>query len=803
MTDSLSDFRCSLRMLGRTPGFTAVAVLTLALGIGVNTAVFSLVDALLLRFLPFPSVERLVFVESTHAHSSTTSVGPGDFRDWQAENTVFDQMAYTSFSQLNFTGQSFPGFGEPEQITGTEVSQGFFPLLGVEPLMGRWFLPEEQNPNRSQVVILNYNSWLRRFGGKPDILGQTLTLGGRGYTVIGVMPASFRLNAGYASEYWVPIGHSASGRRIHQYSAYARLKPGVAVEAAQAQMNAIAARLARAYPETNTGWGVRVTRFQDFLLKVFGPAMAIFAVAVGVVLLIACANFANLLLARSRGRMREIAIRRALGAGRFRVARLLLMESVIVSVAGGALGLLLAYWGVEYAAGAAPAWMELKSIVHVDRMVLGFTLLLSMLTGVLTGIAPVLQALRADVNRDLKQGESGAAAGSGRSWVRNALVVWEVALATLLLVVAGLLTRSFERVLQADLGFRTAGILTLRMQLPSPQYRDPQRRAKFVQDLLERVRSLPGAISAGVVDAIPMGGVHTAGEIEIAGRPMPRDWEQVKAAYREATPDYFRTLDIPLRRGRYFSDVDRGGSEPVVIVNEALVRQFFANEDPLGRRIRAGGSEWRTIVGVVGDVRHGGPETPPRAETYCPYAQRPAGHMFLVVRTAAAPSILAGPVRAEVRALDRNLPVTHVRTMEEAFSESIVMRRQLMALVGFFGAMALLLAALGLGGVMWHSVSRRTHEIGLRMALGAQPGDVVRLVFTRGLSLTLAGLAIGLGASLAATRLLGSLLYGVGPKDPLALVLAPLALVATAVAAVYLPARHASRIDPLAALREE
>ncbi len=799
-----SDLRHSLRGLGRTPWFTSLAVITLALGIGANTALFSLVSAVLLRFLPFPEVERLVILEATHPRRGPTSIGPDDFRDWREQNTVFDAMAYTMPSQANFTGQSFPDFAGPERLTGTEVSEGFFELLGVQPLLGRWFRPEEQQPGRNRVLILSYRTWVRRFGARPDILGQSLTLDGHSYTVVGVMPEDFRFNEGHVPEYWIPLAHQASGRLVHQYRGYARLKPGVPVEAAQAQLSAIARRLEEAYPATNTGWGVRVTAFPDALKDRFGAPIAILFAVVAVVLLIACANVANFLLARAAGRTREIAIRRALGAGREHVVRLFLGESLMVSLAGGGLGLLLASWAVDLGARAAPEWMDLGSIVRVDRHVLTFSFVLSVVAGILTGLAPAWQALREDVNRDLKPGDACGTTGSSGGRLRGLLVISEVALATPLLILAGLLTRSFVSVLDVDLGFRTAGILTFRIELPPARYAGQQARVQFYDDLLHRVGRLPGVKAVGGADSVPMSGVHTGGRVEIEGRPMPLDGEQFNAGCRWVTPQYFQTLGIPLRRGRFFSEQDRENAEPVIVVNEAFARRFFAGEDAVGKRIRtAYDGRWRRIVGIVGDTRHSGPETPARPETFTPFAQQAPGRIFLAARTAIDPSALAGAIRREVRALDRDLPVSGVKTMEEALSDQVAMRRQLTRMTGSFGALALLLAALGIGGVVWYSVSRRTQEIGLRMALGARQGGVVWLILKRGIALSVTGLAIGFGLALGLTRLLGSLLYGINPNDPLVFTVMPVLLTLTMLAAAWLPARRAAAIDPMSALRHE
>jgi putative ABC transport system permease protein len=796
------DLRHAVRVLGRSPGLALVVVLTLALGIGANTAIFSVAEALVVRLLPIPGAERVVALDAIH-DGQPGGVGPDDFTDWQRQNTVFERMAYSGFTQAVLAGQSLPGAGEPERVTGATVSDGFFPLLGVRPALGRWFLPGDQEAGRGQVVILSHELW-RRFAGRADIVGRSLTLGDRSYTVVGVMPDGFRFNEGYPCEYWIPVGHEASGRNVHQYSAYARLRPGVSVASAQDEMSAIARRLDRMYPETNTGWGVVVTPLRDELLGDMRPAILILFAAVGLVLLIACANVASLLMARATARGREITVRRALGASRVAIARLLLTESLLLALAAAALGLILAVWGTQLARAAAPAWLDLRSIVYVDRNVLAFTVALSVLTGLLTGLAPALLGSHADLSAQLRQGTAGAGTGVRHSRTLGALVVTEVALATVLLLAAGLLVRSFVRLLDVNLGFGARDVLVVRLQLPEARYPTANQRAEFYRQLVERVRGLPGVVAAGAVDAIPLGGQYSGGPIEIEGRPAPRDRSLQQAAYREATPDYFRTLGIPLLAGRQLSDRDRDQSERVAVVNETLARRYFGGGRAIGRRIRpSGDTAWSTIVGVVGDVRHSAPERAEGAALYLPHAQAPAPHMFLAVRTSVPTASLAGPVRGAIRTLDPALAPLQVRTMEQAVAAALAPRREILMLIGFFAAVALGLAALGLAGVMWYGVTQRTREIGIRLALGARRSDVLRLVLRRGLALTIAGLAIGLAAALATTRLLSSLLFGTGARDPVVFVVVPVVLAAVAVAADYVPARRAATVDPMVALRAE
>ncbi len=801
----LQDLRYAIRMLLKSPGFTAVAVLTLALGIGANTAIFSVLDGLFVRFLPSPNPGRLVTIETVHP-GGTDGIGGDNWEDWKAQNNVFDHMAYTHWTQDTLAAANFPGIGEAGRITGAMVSADFFPLFETRPLFGRWFSPDEYEWGRHPVVMLSYQLWRSRFGARPEVIGQSVMLSSHSYTVVGVMPPTFHFNEGYLCEYWIPFTFNSYGRRVVQFSGYASLKPGVSIELAQARLNELTKRMQKAYPETKSDWTPKLSLLRNKLFQEGRPMLLLFLVAVGVVLLIACANVANLLLARATARSREITVRRALGAGSGAVTRLLLTESLLLAITAALVGLLFAVWGIDILAAMTPAWLSLKSIVYIDQNVLAFTVGLSLLTGVLTGALPAFQASRTDINQTLKQ--SGPAAGAGIGHVRSlsVMVVSEVALSAALLVAAGLLSKSFVRLLQVNLGYRTEGILMVRLQLPIARYPVySQAVSDFYDRLTQRVGSLPGAISAGAVDAIPMGGQLIGTLFAMEGRPLPpSESRENLAQIREATPSYFSTLAIPLRRGRYFSEQDRKGTEPVVVVNESFRQKFFPNEDPVGKRTRPLFlKEWLTIIGVVGDVRHSGVDIPEGPAVYLPQAQHPSNHMFLAVRTAGPPASLAGTVRREISALDSGLVPLQVRTMKDAVSESLAMPRQILILVGFFACVALFLAALGLAGVMWYSVSRRTHEIGVRMALGARQSDMLGLVLWRGLRLTLFGLGVGLALAFGVTRLLASLLFGVTPRDPLVFVAVPLVLAAVALLATYLPARRAMKVDPMGALRYE
>jgi putative ABC transport system permease protein len=782
---------------------TTVAVVILGLGIGATTAVFSLVNGLFLRLLPFPDPEQLVSIEASNV-SGSTAVGPEDFGDWQSQGTAFQYMAYTFFAQATLTGQRLATTSEAERLTGSEVSADFFPMLNVKPLLGRWFVPEEQSPARNQVIILSYGNWVSRFGANNNILGQSLTLGGGSYTVVGIMPRTFRFNERRLCEYWVPLQHSAHGRTIHQYTAYGRLKPGVTIATAQAQLSAISKRLEQAFPASNTGWGVRVTSLGQQYRNEFAPTLTIFFVAAGLVLLIACANIANLLLAWATERAKEIAIRRALGASHLSLVRLLLTESLLLSLAGTLLGIFIAVWIEHVAAAVAPPWVELGSILYVDGNVFAFAVGLALVTAGLVGLVPALQTWRTDVNSSLKPGESRSGQGAGRVRALNVLVVCEVAMAALLLVSAGLLVESFGQLRGADLGFSTEKVLTVWISLPASRYPQPTQRAEFYRALVERVRDLPAVSSVGAVDAIPLSGKYTGGAFDIEGRPSPSNWTEQDGAYRTVTPEYFRTLNIRLLKGRYFSDADREGSTPVAIINEELARKFFSQGDSLGRKIRSTYSDrWLTIVGVVGDVRHNTPERPEGPAIYCPHAQTPDRQMFLAVLSDSSPTALAKAVRTEIRALDRELAPLQIRTLEQLVSESLSVRRQITLLTGICAAVAMVLAVLGISGVIWYGVSRRRHEIGVRMALGAKPENIVRLVLGRSFALTFAGLAIGLGTALICSRVMAAHLYGVSSRDPVVFLLVAMLLVFVAVGTSYLPARRAAAVDPMVALRHE
>jgi predicted permease len=798
LTDLQKDAAYAWRMLRKSPGFTALAALTLALGAGASIAVYTLAESLLLRSLPYPAPERLVAIYSVHVQrGQPESVGQENFRDWQSANTVFERMTFTEFSQMTLTG-----LGDAERVTGRVVSDGFFETLGVPPALGRWFTPEEQKPGGDRVILLSHGLWVRKMGARPDVVGATMFFNDRAYRVTGVMPERFRFNDGALAEYWTPIRYRSSGnRKQHQYAAYARLKPGVTVAAAQTQMSQIARSLEQAYPD-NSGWGVRVASLRGELLETIGPGIGIFAAAALIVVLVGCANVASLLLARGIGRRKEIAVRIAIGASRRRVVRLLLTESLLLSGLGALAGLAVAAWLVRLAIAAAPPWLQLGAMVSVSPTLVVFVLALTLCTGLLTGMWPALRGSRANLQNDLKESGSSLVAGRQQHRALDSLVVVQIALAVVLLTFAGLLSRSFVFLLHTDLGYRTDHLLSFRIAPPSSRYRNDPARLQFWNTLLPKLAALPGVVSAAAADGIPLGGTYNADGVEVEGQPPSRDWAERTSRVSSATPDYFRTMGIPLRAGRGFTSLDTAESEPVLVVNEAFRRRLMPDADPIGRRVRFGSGKWSRIVGIVGDLRYQGPTQPVEAEAYTPFTQDPWIE-FVVLRTAVPEEGLLSTVRNVVRGMDPGIPITQVRTMRQSLDLDTAVPREMMTLVVGFAAITLGMATLGLAGVMAYTVSRRKCEIGLRMALGARGGDISRAVIRNAARLILAGSAIGVLCAYAGVRVLESVLYGLRPHDPATLAAAPLALGAIALLACLWPARRAASIEPMAALRQD
>ncbi|MGB7926481.1 MAG: ABC transporter permease [Pyrinomonadaceae bacterium] len=804
------DARYGARMLLRNPGFAFVAVVTLALGIGANTAIFSVVNAVLLRPLPYESPEQLVRIGGANLRTGKEmgSFSPQDFNDWRARNTVFEAIAaYDGWSP------SLTGAGEPEKIEAGRVSASFFSILRAQPAMGRAFLAGEDVRGNHLVVVLSHRLWQRRFGSDPAIVGKQITLSAIAYTIVGVMPASFetpRLTNAMLNEpeLWSPFAPDLNdwtrdGRAVD--AGIARLKPGATVEQAEAEMRTIAGQLEQQYPETNAGASVSLASLHESLVGRTRAALLLFLVAVGFVLLIACANVANLLLARAASRQKEIAIRTALGAGRARIIRQLLTESILLGTLGGALGLLLALWSTDLLVAGAADVLPRPGAIRMDGLVLGFTTLVSLLTGIAFGVAPALQASKPDLNEMLKEGgrTSGASAGSRRA--QSLLIVAEVAVSLVLLVGAGLLLKSFLRLQEVKPGFNPERVLAMEMFLPGAKYPEEYQHVAFFEQVLERARALPGVEAAGVVSVLPVSENYDRFSFTVEGeRPVPRS-EAPSADRYMVSSGYLQALGIPLLSGRQFNEHDGAEAPPVVIVGETFARRYWPTGDAVGKRIRTGDEKnpWREVVGVVADVKQYGLDTPSTLQLYLPHGQSPSQQMVMVVKTKGDPSSQIAAVRDEVWSVDRDQPVFNIRTMEQLLSKSVAQRRFNMLLLGIFASVALVLSAIGLYGVMAYSVTQRTHEIGIRMALGAQGRDVLKMIVRQGMMLALVGVAFGLAAALGLTRVMSSLLFNVSATDPWTFAGVSLLLSLVAFMACYIPARRATRVDPMIALRYE
>jgi putative ABC transport system permease protein len=801
------DMRYGVRTLVKSRAFTIVAVLSLALGIGANAAIFSVVNGVLLRPLPYPESGRILAVWHTPPQESFPgmkrfSVSPANYLDWKEQSRAFEQMAV-----YGYAGLSLSAGRDPVPVTGAAVSSDFFSVLRTQALKGRTFSPEEEQQGREQVVVLGQGLWQRAFGADPNVIGRTVTLNSRPYNVVGVMPAGFEFPA--EAELWVPLAWDAAERQtrsIHDYLVIARLKQGASLEQARAEMSTISSRLEQQYPEANKGWGATVIPLQEDLVGDVRPALLVLFGAVGFVLLIACANVANLLLARGANRRKEIALRVALGATRGRIVRQLLCESVLLAAAGGLLGLLLAGWGgrllVRLSAGNLPNTAE----VGVDAWALGFTLLVSLAAGVLAGVAPALQFSGKELAETLKQGTGRSAAGSVRQRTRKALVVCEVALSLILLVGAGLMIRSFWKLQNVNPGFDGSNTLTLSVGLPSTRYPEPQQQLAFHDRVLEQIRSLPGVTAVGSTTTIPLTGGGSKQPFTVEGRPAPPVSEQPLAQTRYVSPDYFKAMGVPLKQGRAFEERDREGSPQVVIISEAMARHLWPGEDPLGKRLTASFHEKlgpREVVGVVGDVKSNGLDDEGGSTMYLPFRQAPRPWITFVARTASDPQGFVNPVSKAVYAVDSEQAISSVRTMDQVMTESLSGRRFNMTLLMTFAALALALAAVGVYGVMNYSVMLRRRELGIRIALGARALDVLRLVLGQGLALTLIGVAVGMAGAYALTRLMESLLYGVTATDFLTFGSVSGVIILVGLLASFLPARRATKVDPMIALRSE
>ncbi|MDX2044007.1 MAG: ABC transporter permease [Acidobacteriota bacterium] len=800
--EMMQDLRLGLRMLRTQPGFTVVAVLALALGIGATTLIFSVVNAVLLRPLPLSEAERVVRIGEAHNGSEITTAqfSYANFLDLGEQTETLESIAASRFWFATLTDN-----GEPEQVAGTMVSANYFATLGATPLRGRTFTKEEDQPNAASVVLLSHALWQSRFGSDETIIGKTIQVSGNSTTVVGVMPPGFAFPG--QSKLWVPLratGSLRNNRRSHLLQVVGRLRPNATQAQAEAELEVMAARIEQQAPGVDPNLKINAVNLQANLVAPLRPALLVLLGAVGFLLLIACANVANLLLARAASREKEMAIRAALGAGRWRLARQLLIESVLLAGLGGVVGMLFAVWGTKLIAPLDPASFPRINEVAVDASVLGFALLVSLLTGILFGLAPVWQLPKQGLHATLKEGGRGST-GTARGRLRQALVVSEIALTLVLLIGAGLLINSFVKLMQVNRGFDSTNVLTVNVTLPFAKYDDDARSIAFVRQMLERVSAIPGVAAASTTTALPFsGGAATSFVIE--GRPSVNGEKEPIADIRSVAANYFRTLAIPLRAGRVFTERDNETAPRVMIINEEMARRYWPNESPIGRRVTM--KDWGDpltgeVVGVVGDVKSDGLDADLRPMIYWPFAQFPNNFNNLVVRTAGDPLSVANAVKTAVWSVDAAQPLASLRTMEDVIANSIAPRRFNLLLLGSFAALALLLASVGIYGVMAYTVSQRTHEIGIRMALGASRRSVLRLILRQGLRLTGIGIALGLLAAMLLTRLLQSLLYGVSVTDPLTFAGVAFLLAAVSLLACWIPARRATKVDPLMALRHE
>ena len=814
MDTLLQDLRYSLRRLAKSPAFTAIVVLTLALGIGANTAIFSAVNAVLLSPLPYRESDRLVTIE--HLYPSLDLEAPVSvpgFLDYKRQSRSFESMAVQTGWQANLTGVD-----EPVRIQGQRVTGEFFTTFQVPALLGRTLQPGEDVPGRDRVAVLSYDAWRRIFGGAPDIVGRSLSLNGESYEVVGVMPSGFRDFFNRNAELWAPLVFQPEqmtdeNRTSEFLNLVARMRPNVPVEQAAGEVRTLAEQLKRDHEDSYPpDWTLLLTPLSVQATGQVRPALLVLLGAVGFVLLIACANVANLLLARAATRSKEIAVRTALGATRERLLKQLLTESLLVSLAGGAVGLLLAYAGVRTLAAADVGNLPRADEIGIDGTVMLFTLLVSLVAGVLFGLAPAMHTATPDLHGALKEGNRGTTADRGSHALRRSLVVTEVALALTLLTGAGLLLKSFARLQQVDPGFDPSSILTFNLALPQVRYPNDTVRTAFFDQVLPAIARVPGVLGAGGTSVMPFGGAWSTGSFDIEGYQPPEDQPGPWGDIRIVSPSFFETLRIPLLRGRYLTDEDREGTRMVAVIDQEFVRRYWPGENPLGKRFTFGPpdgvtdttqNEWIEVVGVVGHAAHEGLDADPRIQLYLSYRQAPLPFMAIAVRTQGNPDRYLNLVRDAVRSVDPDQPISGVAQMEELLSRSVGQRRLSMMLLSLFSGIALVLASVGIYGVMSYSVTQRARELGVRIALGADRGDVLRLVLRQGMGLAGLGIGIGLAAAFALTRLLESQLYGVTASDPATFLMVAVVLAATALLANLIPAIRATRLDPAVVLREE
>jgi len=804
METILQDIRYGFRMLRKSPGFTVVAVIALALGIASTTSIFRVVDAVLLHSLPYPDAGRILSVSESQRSTGDGggALSPANFLDWETQNHVFTYMAVSRGWPMNLTGGD-----RPERVRGVMTSSDFFPLFGVQPIIGRALLPDDNKPGSDHVVVLSYGLWKRRFASDRGLLGRNITLNGESYSVVGVMPPTF--NPDQYGEFWLPSRWGVPThpltpdqdprpmRDAHYLDAWARLKPGVTLKQARDEMDAISRHLEKLYPQSNNDVGVSLVGMQDNLVSDIRPVLLLLLAAVAFVLLIGCANVANLQLARATTRSREVSIRTALGANRWRLVRQLLTESILLALLGGGLGILMATWAVPALLMTSPPDIRDFAHIGINGDVLAFSVGVSLLSGVLFGLAPALHASKVSLNESLKEGERGSTSGHGKT--RSVLVVAEVSLSLILLVGSGLLVKSFVRLMQVDPGFDYSRLLVFNVGLPSTTTAPQQD--EFYRQVVERLQALPGVQSAGAVSRLPLAGGNSSRSFNLPG--SSKDYN---ADIRVSTPTYFQTMSIPLLKGRYLNDQDAQSTAQVAVVNQALVQNVFGGQDAVGKYIENFGplKNKLQIIGVVGNVRHVGLDIAPRPEVYLAFGQAHWPSVFMAVRSKTSdPLALTTAAQNAVSVVRNDVPLANLRTMEDVVAESVLRRRFAMLLLSIFAGLAMLLAAIGLYGVMSYTVSQRTHEIGIRMALGAEKEDVLKLIVGQGMGLVAAGLLLGITASIALTRLMSDLLFAVSARDPLVFGTFAVLLGMVALVANYVPARRATKVDPMVALRYE
>jgi putative ABC transport system permease protein len=803
MENLIQDLRFGLRLLRKNPGFTAVAVFTLALSIGANAAIFDVVNGVLLKPLPYKDPDRIVRVFERHPRVPKFPISPANFLDYRERNEVFDGFATFTRRDLDLS------LGEkPERLAGMSVSNGFFHLLGFEPELGRAFLPADEIKGNEHVAIISHALWERSFGKDTAIVGAPITLSGMSFTIVGVMGPGLQhvggdyrsLPHGGAVDVWSPLTMDPRVRTSHFLNAIARIKPGINLEQAEAQMNVIATQLEEQHPE-DKDWRIQLVPLRDEIVGGAQTMLLILFGAAGFVLLIACVNIASLLLATATARQKEVAVRTALGAGRFRLIRQMLTESLLIAALGGIAGLLVAKWGIAALVAFGPKQIPRLHMISLDWRTFAFTLTAALLTGALFGLAPALQISRVNLNESLKEGGRGASGGSRHHRLRGLLVIAEVSLAFVLLIGAGLLMRTFFYLQKVDPGFNPENVITASIDLPRSRYANAKEASTFYRELLARLAALPGVKSAGGTSDLPWTGYDENTSFGIEGRQFSDD-ESPSAQYHFATPEYFTTLAIPLVAGRFFTDADDADAPRVIVINKSMADRYFAGEDAVGKRVRLWG-ETRAIAGIVGDLKDSPGELRAKSGFFFPIAQQAQTDLVIAMRTQGDPLSMVAAMRSELAALDRDLPLSDIKTLDQVASAAVARTRFTLLLLSVFAGVALLLAAIGIYGVMSYAVTQRTHEIGIRVALGAQRRDVVGMVARQGLTLALTGMAAGLTAALILTRVMSSLLFGVSATDPITFAAIAGLLMIVALGACFVPARRAMKMDPMAALRHE